>query len=131
MDKFEEWENGKSILRCSAYAVLFDLGTSSKNESIENIILKYKDHPGIKSIKNLHSDKTFSMPLVKAGYVKRIFLNLNPKTGPGSDTILPKVVFRSAKLLCKPLTKIINAKLTKVTPIYRNLRWLKIRINKV
>ena len=41
MDKFEEWENGESILRCSAYAVLFDLGTSSKNESIENIILKY------------------------------------------------------------------------------------------
>ena len=41
--------------------------TSSKNESIENIILKYKDHPSIKSIKNLHSDKMVSMPLAKKG----------------------------------------------------------------
>ena len=58
MDKFEEWENGESILRYSALAVLFDLGTmintSSKNKSIENIILKDKDRTSIKSIKTLH-----------------------------------------------------------------------------
>ena len=105
--------------------------TSSKNESIENIILKYKDHPSIKSIKNLHSDKTFSMPFAKEGNIKRILLSLNPRKGPGSDKIPPKIVIRSAELLCKPLTNIINAtivqqkfpenaKLTRVTPIYKN-----------
>ena len=105
--------------------------TSSKNESIENIILKYKDHPSIKLIKNLHSGKIFTMPLAKGGNLKRILLNLNPKKGPGSDKIPQKVVIRSAEFLCKPLTNIINntipqqkfpenAKLTRVIPIYKN-----------
>ena len=50
-----------------------------------------------------------------------MLLNLIPKKGSGSDTILPKGVFRSEKLLRKPLTKKkINAKLTKVKPIYKN-----------
>ena len=31
--------------------------TSSKDKSIESIILKYRDHPSIKSIKSLHADK--------------------------------------------------------------------------
>ena len=33
------------------------IDTSCKNESIDNIILKYKDHPSIISIKSVHSDK--------------------------------------------------------------------------
>ena len=48
------------------------IDTSSKNESIENIILKYKDHPSIKSIKSIHSGITFSMPLAKVGNIKKI-----------------------------------------------------------
>ena len=107
------------------------IDTSSKNESIENIIIKYKDHPSIKSIKNLHSEKRFSMPLAKEGNIERILTNLNPKKASGSDSIPPKIVIRSAEYLCKPLTKIINAtitqkkfpenaKLTRVTPIYKN-----------
>ena len=63
--------------------------------------------------------------------VKRILLSSNPRKGRGSDKISPKIVIRSAELLCKPLTNIINAtiiqqkfpenaKLTRVTPIYKN-----------
>ena len=107
------------------------IDTSSKNESIENIILKYKDHPSIKLIKSIHSGITFSMPLAKVGNIKKILSTLDPKKGPGSDKIPPKIVIRSAKILCKPFTQIINAtitqhefpenaKLTRVTPIYKN-----------
>ena len=61
-----------------------------------------------------------SMPLAKEGNAKRILLNLNPEKDSGSETIIPKVVFRWAELLRKPLTKMINTKLIKVTPIYKN-----------
>ena len=35
-----------------------------------------------------------SMPLAKEGNAKRILLNLNPEKDSGSETIIPKVVFR-------------------------------------
>ena len=71
------------------------------------------------------------MPLAKEGNIKRILSSLDPKKASGSDKIPPKIVIRSAEILCKPLTKIINAtiaehkfpdnaKLTRVTPIYKN-----------
>ena len=53
--------------------------TSSKNESIENLILIYKDHPSIKSIKYLHFDKILCMPLTKERHIKKIILPLNRK----------------------------------------------------
>ena len=53
--------------------------TSSKNESIENLILIYKDHPSIKSIKYLHFDKILCMPLAKERNIKKIPLPLNRK----------------------------------------------------
>ena len=56
---------------------------------------------------------------------------MNPKKSAGSDKIPPKIVIKSAKYLSKPLTEIINAtitqekfpdnaKLTRLTPIYKN-----------
>ena len=103
----------------------------SSNETIEQTIQKYRDHPSIKLIKSTHTDTNFSMPLAKEGSIKRILLNLDPRKAPGSDKIPPKIVIRSAEILSKPLTKIINAtitrqkfpdnaKLTRVTPIYKN-----------
>ena len=71
--------------------------TSSKDKSIESIILKYRDHPSIKSIKSLHADKKITMPLAKVGNVRNILSNLNPKKSPGSDKIPPKLVMNSVK----------------------------------
>ena len=106
------------------------VNTLSSDDSIENIIQKYKDHPSIRLIKSTHTDTNFTMPLAKEGNIKRILSNLDPKKAPGSDKIPPKIVIRSAEILSKPLTKIINAtiteqkfpenaKLTRVTPIYK------------
>ena len=106
------------------------VNTLSSDDSIENIIQKYKDYPSIRLIKSTHTDTNFTMPLAKEGNIKRILSNLDPKKAPGSDKIPPKIVIRSAEILSKPLTKIINAtiteqkfpenaKLTRVTPIYK------------
>ena len=121
--------------------MLEENNTIKRSPCVENIILKYKDHASMKLIKNLHSDKIFTMPLAKEGNVKRILLNLNPKKVLGSDKIPPKVISRSAECLCKALTNIINAtiiqqkfpentKLSKVTPIYKNQTTNKLQTHK-
>ena len=102
--------------------------TSSKDKSLEEIISTYKDHPSIRSIKE--QLKGFSMPTANEENIYKILVSLNPKKAAGNDLIPPKVVVKSAEMLSKPLTDVINATITKgifpsnaklasVKPIYK------------
>ena len=76
---------------------------SGKDKSLEEIISSYKDHPSIKSIKEQLKGTGFSMPTANEDNIYKILATLNPKKAPGNDLIPPKVVARSAGILCKPL----------------------------
>ena len=86
-----------------------------ENETIENIILKYKDHSSIRSIESTMNGQTFSMPLADEDGVYNILRNLNPKKAPGSDIIPPKLAKHAALILSRPLSHIINATIEKQT----------------
>ena len=104
--------------------------TSSKDKSLEEIISTYKDHPSIKSIKEQLKGTGFSMPAANEENIHKILASLDPKKAAGNDLIPPKVVVKSAGILSKPLTDVINATITKgifpsnaklasVKPIYK------------
>ena len=101
-----------------------------ENETIENIIFKYKNHPSIRSIKSTMNGQMFSMPPADEDGVYNILRNLNSKKASGSDKISPKLAKHAASILSRPLSNIINAtiekqtfpngaKLTSVKPIYK------------
>ena len=113
--------------------------TSSKDKLLEEIISTYKEHPSIKSIKEQVKGTGFSMPTANEEDIYKILVSLNPKQAAGNDLIPPKVVVKSAEILSKPLTDVINAtiskgifpsnaKLASVKPIYKRGSRLEVRI---
>ena len=70
------------------------------------------------------------MPAANEENIYKILVSLNPKKAAGNDLIPPKIVVKSAGILSKPLTDVINttitkgifpsdAKLASVKPIYK------------
>ena len=88
--------------------------TSSKDKSLEEIISTYKDHPSIKSIKEQLKGTGFTMPTANEENIYKILVSLNPKKAAGNDLIPLKVVVKSAEILSKPLTVVINSTFNEV-----------------
>ena len=87
--------------------------TSSKDKLLEDIISTYKDHPSIKSMKEHLKGTAFSMPTASEDNIYQMLASINPKKASGNDLIPPRVGARSAGILRKPLTDVINATIDK------------------
>ena len=62
-------------------------------ETINSIILQFKDHPSIKAIEeNNPSIETFHIPLAEVSDIQRIIKNINVKKSAGPGLILPTLV---------------------------------------
>ena len=78
-------------------------------DPIDNIIYKYSKHPSILKIKDTASfTKTFSFDKVDEMKIKNEILELNAKISAGYDTIPPKIIKDSIKIVSLPLTELFN-----------------------
>ena len=82
--------------------------SSNISDPIENIILKYANHPSIASINSNITKFTFSFSVVNVNDIKTELDALNCKTSCKSDSI-PATFFKKYSSICsEPLHNIIN-----------------------
>ena len=100
-------------------------------DPIENIVLKYSNHPSIKLInKNVAKDNFSFKPVSVVDIEKQVrALNINKSTM--SNSIPPKILKENQDICCEPLTNVINycienccfnseLKLADLTPVHKN-----------
>ena len=107
------------------------LNTLNINQCIKDVVEKYKDHPSIKMIKdNNQKVIDFTLPSTTSEEINKIIKQLNVKKAAGPELILPNLVKRSADIIDKPWSKVINeiisndifpdqAKLAHVNPYFQ------------
>ena len=77
---------------------------------LNEIIFRFKDHPGVKNIKSKIANGVgkFSFKPATAKNIEKITDNLEAKTSVGFDSIPPKLIKLGSKLISEPLSHLIN-----------------------
>ena len=63
------------------------------------------------------------MPITNEDNIYKILASLNPKKAAGNDLIPPKVVSRSAGILCKPLTNVKMERCASIVQLNQNYKF--------
>ena len=86
---------------------LLNIEAITTDDIIENIILKYSNHPNIKLI-NENVKGCFSFNIVNVSVIEKEVNALDGKKASMSDGTPPKSLKENSCVCCEPLTKIIN-----------------------
>ena len=81
-----------------------------EDECIESIIESHNDHLSVHLIRDNvgRIGNVFNFQEVHECEVKKLIENLNPKKGPGCDTLPPKLIKAASAEFTKPLTSLVN-----------------------
>ena len=87
---------------------LLNIEAITTDDIIENILLKYSNHPSIKLINENVKKGCFSFNIVNVSVIEKEVNALDGKKASMSDGIPPKILKENSCVCCEPLTKIIN-----------------------
>ena len=83
-------------------------GPADLDDGIENIILKYSNHPSITLIKENVIEVPFSFEEVSVSNIVKEIKTLDGNKASMSEGIPPKILKEYVSVCCDPLTNIIN-----------------------
>ena len=97
-------------LEVERYLPTIVIDTSAKNENIiEDILLKFKDHPSILKInENVAFEERFEFKDVTEDEMFEKIIKINPSKACMKNDIPPKVILGAADILSDPLKKMFN-----------------------
>ena len=87
---------------------LLNIEAITMDDIIENIILKYSNHPSIKLINENVKKGCFSFNMMNVSVIEKEVNALDGKKASMSDGIHHKILKENSCVCCEPLTKIIN-----------------------